>query len=118
MPFDSPFSRSLEITHLTVSERCACPRASRQSRERCRGNLISLAGFFSFFQIGSGAYPLTPVIGGGGRVGFSAVLQLGRKFQNWGPIGLSKFNWHAASIPGKGRKWNQFDNGQNVQSMR
>jgi len=60
MPFDNPFSRSLGITHLPASERFACPRASRQSRERCRGNLISIAGFFSFFQIGSGPYPLHP----------------------------------------------------------
>jgi len=33
----------------------------RSKRERLnRGNLMSIAGFFSFFQIGSGPYPPTP----------------------------------------------------------
>jgi hypothetical protein len=60
MPFDNPFSRSLGITHLPASERCACPRASRQSRERCRGNLISIAGFFHFSKSGPVHTPYTP----------------------------------------------------------
>jgi hypothetical protein len=93
----------------------------RGNRERCRGNLISLAGFFSFFQIGSGAYPYHPRPREGRLpIGVSACPQLGPGFQQWdpesgdgtpslesflglGPYWIERFNWHDLNGP-------QFDN--------
>jgi hypothetical protein len=68
MPFDNPFSRSLAITYLPASKLCACPRASRQSREMQRKFDFSRGIFLFFSKSGPVHTRTTPAPGRGGCV--------------------------------------------------
>src|SRR5262245_41038653 len=79
----------------------------RKIKERERENL-SVDFYFSVSEIGSGADPLSPVIGVRRPSRSLSRPSTGIQIPALGPHGLSEFNWHGPN-PEEGSQLDQFD---------